>query len=66
MHRSRCSLFVDAYLRVAEKRHAREVLGDGLVGALAEAGFEIVGHRPVNARPIPFQLIEARKGPTTA
>jgi hypothetical protein len=63
---SRRSLFVDAYLRVAEKRHAREVLGDGLVSAIAEAGFEIAKHRTFNAWPIPFQLIEARNGPTTA
>jgi hypothetical protein len=40
--------------------HAREVVGRGLVGAIARAGFDVADHRPAQARPISFQLIEAR------
>jgi ubiquinone/menaquinone biosynthesis C-methylase UbiE len=49
----------DTYLRAVEKRHAREVLGRGLVDTVARAGFDIAYHHPAQARPIPFQVIEA-------
>jgi demethylmenaquinone methyltransferase/2-methoxy-6-polyprenyl-1,4-benzoquinol methylase len=55
------SRFFDAYMRTMEKPHAREVVGGGLVSSLDRAGFEVADHRPAQARPIPFQLIEARR-----
>jgi ubiquinone/menaquinone biosynthesis C-methylase UbiE len=58
----RRSRLFDAYLRAVEKPHAREVVGRGLVDAIARAGFDVADHRPAQACPIPFQLIEARAG----
>jgi ubiquinone/menaquinone biosynthesis C-methylase UbiE len=58
------SRLFDAYMRAAEKPHAREVEGEGLVDAIARAEFEIIDHRPAQTWPIPFQLIGARN-PTT-
>ncbi|MBX3188981.1 MAG: methyltransferase domain-containing protein [Labilithrix sp.] len=51
----------DVYLRVAEPRYAREVLGDGLRGLVTAAGFEIVAHRARMGSLLPFQTLEARK-----
>jgi demethylmenaquinone methyltransferase / 2-methoxy-6-polyprenyl-1,4-benzoquinol methylase len=56
----RRSRLFDAYMRTVEKPHAREVVGRGLVDAIARAGFDVADHRPAQTRPIPFQLIEAR------
>jgi demethylmenaquinone methyltransferase / 2-methoxy-6-polyprenyl-1,4-benzoquinol methylase len=56
----RRSRLFDAYMRAVEKPHAREVVGPGLVSAIARAGFDLVDHHPAQTRPIPFQLIEAR------
>jgi ubiquinone/menaquinone biosynthesis C-methylase UbiE len=56
----RRSRLFDIYVRAVEKPYAREVVGHGLVNAIAQAGLEVVSHLPAQARPIPFQLIEAR------
>jgi ubiquinone/menaquinone biosynthesis C-methylase UbiE len=57
---ARPSRLFSAYMRLIEKPDARGVLGTGLVRQLSEAGFEIERHVPVQARPIPFQLVDAR------
>jgi demethylmenaquinone methyltransferase / 2-methoxy-6-polyprenyl-1,4-benzoquinol methylase len=56
----RRSRLFDIYMRAVEKPHAREVVGSGLVDAIARAGFEVSDHHPAQTRPIPFQVIEAR------
>jgi len=43
---------VDAYLTIGEPAHAREVLGDGLVRSLAEAGFTVEREAPHGATPM--------------
>ncbi len=48
-----------AYIRWVEKPAAREVLGCGLTQQLERAGFAVVRHVPAQARPVPFQLVEA-------
>jgi demethylmenaquinone methyltransferase/2-methoxy-6-polyprenyl-1,4-benzoquinol methylase len=48
------------YMRIAERAHARQVLGDGLTSLLTNAGFSISGHRPACGRLLPFQLVEAK------
>jgi demethylmenaquinone methyltransferase/2-methoxy-6-polyprenyl-1,4-benzoquinol methylase len=47
------------YIRIAERAHAREVLGDGLTRLLNDAGYSIRTHRPACGRLVPFQLVEA-------
>jgi ubiquinone/menaquinone biosynthesis C-methylase UbiE len=61
----RRSRLFDTYMRAVEKPHAREVVGRGLVDALAQADFDVAAHRPVQTWPIPFQLIEARTSAIT-
>jgi ubiquinone/menaquinone biosynthesis C-methylase UbiE len=56
----RRSRLFDTYIRAMEKPHAREVVRRGLVDAIAQASLQVVDHLPAQARPIPFQLIEAR------
>ncbi len=56
----RRSRLFDAYMRMVEKPHAREVVGRGLVDALARPGFDVAEHRSAQTRPLPFQLIDAR------
>ena len=51
-------LLVDIYLRVGEPAHAREVLGDGLVRILGEAGFSVTAEPASGA--MPMQLLVAR------
>ena len=50
---------VDAYLRLSEPAHAREVLGDGLVRLLEAAGFAVTREGPRGA--LPMQLLVARR-----
>jgi ubiquinone/menaquinone biosynthesis C-methylase UbiE len=52
-------LVVDAYLRAAEPRDARDVLGAGLADLLADAGFAIDDWSPATALR-PTQAITAR------
>lgn len=50
-----------AYLRVAERRHAREVLGTGLADVLAAHGLSILDHQPAASWRAPFQTLQAYK-----
>jgi ubiquinone/menaquinone biosynthesis C-methylase UbiE len=49
---------VDAYLRLGEPAHAREVLGEGLVRLLRSLGFESERQPPEGA--VPMQILVAR------
>lgn len=49
---------VDAYLRLGEPAHAREVIGDGLVGLLRTAGFVVEREAPHGA--VPMQILTAQ------
>jgi demethylmenaquinone methyltransferase/2-methoxy-6-polyprenyl-1,4-benzoquinol methylase len=49
---------VDAYLRLGEPAHAREVIGDGLVRLLRAAGFAVEREGPQGA--VPMQILTAR------
>ncbi|MGX1810481.1 class I SAM-dependent methyltransferase [Nocardia sp. NPDC055321] len=42
----RSGALLDAYLRVAEPRHAREICGSGLVNLLSDNGFTVDHHAP--------------------
>ncbi len=53
------SRLFSAYIRWIEKPPAREVLGVGLGHLLEGARFTVRRHVTAQARPIPFQLIEA-------
>lgn len=55
---------VDAYLRVGEPAHAREVLGEGLASLIAYAGFAVERLGPQGARPM--QIVVARRGANAA
>jgi len=49
---------IDAYLRLGEPAHAREVLGEGLVTLLRSLGFESERQPPEGA--VPMQILVAR------
>jgi ubiquinone/menaquinone biosynthesis C-methylase UbiE len=60
---ARRSPIFDAYLRVFEAAHARDVLGDGLIRLLRGGGLVIVDSASSQGgRLLPFQVIEARQG----
>jgi ubiquinone/menaquinone biosynthesis C-methylase UbiE len=54
----RLGFLVDAYLRLGEPAHAREILGAGLVRLLDEAGFSVAAEPASGA--MPMQLLVAR------
>jgi ubiquinone/menaquinone biosynthesis C-methylase UbiE len=50
----------DAYLRIFEAAHARDVLGDGLVDALSGAGLGVIDRAAGQGSALlPFQVVEA-------
>lgn len=50
---------VEAYLRLGEPAHAREVIGEGLAGLLRAAGFVVEREGPVGINPM--QILIARR-----
>ncbi|WP_166460408.1 class I SAM-dependent methyltransferase [Mycobacterium paragordonae] len=50
---------VELVIRMVEKPHALEVLGDGIVDALCDVGFSILAHDRAQSRKLSFQLVEA-------
>ena len=54
----RFGFLVDFYLMLGEPAHAREVIGDGLVRLLDEAGFSVAAEPAAGA--MPMQLLIAR------
>lgn len=52
---------VDAYLRLGEPTHAREVLGEGLARLLRATGFAVEREGPRGA--VPMQILTARPAP---
>lgn len=56
---TRPSRVFSAYMRWIEKPHALEVVGCGLSRILESAGFEIRQRFTEQAKPVPFQLVEA-------
>jgi len=56
----RLGWLVDAYLRVGEPSHARDVLGDGLVELVRATGLVVVAHEPPSGA-APMQLLVARR-----
>lgn len=54
----RLGWLVDAYLRVGEPAHAREVLGEGMTHLLRAAGFAVEREGPQGA--VPMQVLVAR------
>jgi SAM-dependent methyltransferase len=57
---SRRTFAFDAYVRVFEAAHARDVLGDGLVVSLGDAGLTVTEHIASQGGPLTFQLVQAR------
>jgi demethylmenaquinone methyltransferase/2-methoxy-6-polyprenyl-1,4-benzoquinol methylase len=57
---SRRTSAFDAYVRVFEAPYARDVLGDGLVGLLRDAGLTVTEHIASQGGPLTFQLVQAR------
>jgi SAM-dependent methyltransferase len=51
---------VDAYFRLGEPAHAREVIGDGLARLLRTAGFAV--EREGSQGAVPMQILTARPG----
>jgi hypothetical protein len=45
---------------VFETAHARDVLGDGLVVSLLDAGLTVTEHIASQGGPLTFQLVQAR------
>jgi demethylmenaquinone methyltransferase / 2-methoxy-6-polyprenyl-1,4-benzoquinol methylase len=56
---TRPSRMFSLYMRWIEKPHAREVVGPGLSDVLECTGFDIGQRLTEQAKPVPFQLIEA-------
>ncbi|QLL06648.1 class I SAM-dependent methyltransferase [Mycobacterium vicinigordonae] len=50
---------VEFVIRMVAKPDALEVLGDGIVDALRDVGFNIVSHDRAQSPALPFQLVEA-------
>ncbi|MDM2175039.1 MULTISPECIES: class I SAM-dependent methyltransferase [Mycobacteriaceae] len=49
----------NAYLRLTERPHARQVLGNGLADELTLHGLTVTEHRPAPGWARPFQIIQA-------
>lgn len=54
-------LVFEVYLRLAERPHARDVVGAGLTDTLCAHGLTITAHHPAGSWAAPFQIIHARK-----
>ena len=51
----------ETYMRLAERPHARDVLGTGLADAFTAHGLAVTTHLPARSWAAPFQIVHAHK-----